>query len=147
VQRRSSFHGSQGGLPIRPRLALAAVVILALSGAGLAQNGGTPGKTRAQFAGGFKRDACRYPRQARAIQLSGCCQMDLEIGADGSVLKADGVCSDPIFLEPTRLCLSVQSFIPATQNGKPVKALQQLEYEWRATTPSKTNLCDKLRTS
>jgi hypothetical protein len=123
-------------------------LLASLGGAGSAQTGATKdGKTQAQFMGGFRPGACRYPKAARAIQLSGCCQMDLHIGADGAVLKADGVCSDPMFLEPTRRCLSVQSFIPATQNGRPVSALQHLEYEWRATTPSTTNLCNKLKTS
>ncbi len=115
---------------------------------GLAQNGlGRAARTEAQYAGGFRPDACRYPRAARAAQLSGCCQMDLEIGADGRLIKGDGVCSDPVFLEPTLRCLSAQAFIPATRNGQPVRDLQHLEYEWRATTPSKTDLCNKLKTS
>lgn len=134
---------------IRSRFALATVALLAgLGSVGLAQTASTPGKkTEAQFAGGYRPDACRYPRPARDKQLSGCCQMDLEIGPDGSLLSADGVCSDPIFLEPTVRCLSAQDFIPATRNGQPVRDLQHLEYEWRATTPSKTNLCNKLKTS
>jgi len=136
-------------LTIRSRLALATVAILAgLGSVGLAQPAATPGKkTEAQYAGGFRPDACRYPRPAREKQLSGCCQMELEIGPDGSLLSADGVCSDPIFLEPTVRCLSAQGFVPATRNGRPVRDLQHLEYEWRATTPSKVNLCDKLKTS
>jgi len=141
-----------GGSPIRVRLALASAAILAgLVGAGLFSSvlaQPAPGKkTEAQYAGGFRPDACRYPKPAREKQLSGCCQMDLEIGPDGSVISADGVCSDPIFLEPTMRCLSAQEFIPATRNGQPVRDLQHLEYEWRATTPSKTNLCSKLKTS
>lgn len=133
---------------MRARLALASVAILAgITGVGLAQPGAKAGKTEAQYAGGFRPDACRYPKPAREKQLSGCCQMDLEIGPDGSVLAADGVCSDPIFLEPTVRCLTAQEFIPATRNGQPVRDLQHLEYEWRATTPSKTNLCNKLKTS
>lgn len=130
-------------------MALATVAILAgLGSVGLAQPVATPGKKiEAQYAGGFRPDACRYPRPAREKQLSGCCQMDLEIGPDGSVLRADGVCSDPIFLEPTVRCLSAQGFVPATRNGQPVRDLQHLEYEWRATTPSKVNLCNKLKTS
>lgn len=137
-----------GGCPIRLPLALAAVAILAAAGVGLAQ---TPAlksqRTEAQYAGGFRPDACRYPRAARQAQLSGCCQMDLDIGPDGRLLKADGVCSDPMFLEPTMRCLAAQEFIPATQNGRPVRDLQHLEYEWRATAPSDRNLCSKLKTS
>ena len=130
-------------------MALATVAILAgLGSVGLAQPAATPGKkTEAQYAGGFRPDACRYPRPAREKQLSGCCQMELEIGPDGSLLSADGVCSDPIFLEPTVRCLSAQGFGPATRTGRPVRDLQHLEYEWRATTPSKVNLCNKLKTS
>lgn len=136
-------------LAIRYRLALASVAILAgLGSVGLAQTASSPDKkTEAQFAGGYRPDACRYPKPAREKQLSGCCQMDLEIGPDGGVLSADGVCSDPVFLEPTVRCLTAQEFIPATRNGQPVRDLQHLEYEWRATTPSKTNLCNKLKTS
>ena len=136
-------------LAIRYRLALASVAILAgLGSVGLAQTASSPGKkTEAQFAGGYRPDACRYPKPAREKQLSGCCQMDLEIGPDGGVLSADGVCSDPVFLEPTVRCLTAQEFIPATRNGQPVRDLQHLEYEWRVTTLFKTNLCNKLKTS
>jgi hypothetical protein len=118
------------------------------AGAGLAQTASAPGgKTEAQYAGGFRPDACRYPRAARQAQLSGCCQMDLEIGADGRLIKGDGICSDPVFLEPTLRCLHAQEFIPAMRNGQPVRDLQHLEYEWRATTPPKADLCNKLKTS
>lgn len=124
------------------------MLLASLAGAGLAQTSGAPGKrTEAQYAGGFRPDACRWPKAARAAQLSGCCQMDLEIDAQGQVVSADGVCSDPMFLEPTVRCLAAQDFVPATHNGRPVRDLQHLEYEWRATTPSKTNLCNKLKTS
>ena len=33
------------------------------------------------------------------------------------------------------------------QLARRVRDLQHLEYEWRATTPSRTNLCNKLKTS
>jgi len=122
--------------------ALAAATLGAIS---LAQ---TPsaGRTEARYAGGFRPDACRWPREARQKQLSACCQMDLEIDAAGRMVRGDGVCTDPMFLEPTLRCLAAQDFIPATRNGVAVADLQQLEYEWRATTPS-GNLCAKLRTS
>ena len=72
--------------------------------------------------------------------------MDLEIDATGRMIGGDGVCSDPMFLEPTLRCLAAQDFIPATRNGVAVSDLQQLEYEWRATQPS-GNMCSKLKTS
>jgi hypothetical protein len=126
------------------RLAIAVLAAVAtLGAAGLAQ---TPGRTEAQFAGGFRPDECRWPREARRQQLSGCCQMDLQIDATGRMVAGDGVCSDPMFLEPTLRCLAAQDFIPATRNGAPVADRQHLEYEWRATTPS-GNLCSKLKTS
>jgi hypothetical protein len=127
------------------RLAIAAVAAFA----GLAAVAQTPSardKTEAQFAGGFRPDECRWPREARRQQLSGCCQMDLQIDATGRMVAGDGVCSDPMFLEPTLRCLAAQDFIPATRNGAPVADRQHLEYEWRATTPS-GNLCNKLKTS
>lgn len=130
---------------MRPWFALACVAVAASVGAiSLAQ---TPtNRTEARFAGGFYPDACRWPREARAQQLSGCCQMDLEIDATGRMIAGDGVCSDPMFLEPTLRCLAAQDFIPATRNGVAVSDLQQLEYEWRATKPS-GNMCSKLKTS
>jgi hypothetical protein len=70
--------------------------------------------------------------------------MDLSIDASGRVTSADGVCSDPVFLEPTKVCLAVQSFIPATRNGQPVPAAHHMEYEWRANAPSEGNLCKRL---
>jgi hypothetical protein len=73
--------------------------------------------------------------------------MDLEIGADGRMIRGEGVCTDPMFVEPTLRCLAAQAFVPATRNGQPVSDLQQLEYEWRATTPPGRNLCATLRTS
>ncbi len=133
----------------KPALALA--VTLASLGAisvgaiGLAQ---TPAvrTTEAKYAGGFRPDECRWPREARQKQLSGCCQMDLQIDAKGRMVAGDGVCSDPIFLAPTLRCLAAQDFVPATRNGMPVSDTQHLEYEWRATTPS-GNMCAKLKTS
>ncbi len=103
-------------------------------------------RTEAQFAGGFYPDACRWPREARAQQLSGCCQMNLEIDASGRMVAGDGICSDPMFLAPTLRCLAAQDFIPATRNGVAVSDLQHLEYEWRATKPS-GDMCNKLKTS
>ncbi len=132
---------------MRFRIALALLAVFASFGAiSLAQ---TPGgaKTEARFAGGFRPDACRWPKTARAKQLSACCQMNLEIDASGQMTGGDGECSDPMFLEPTLRCLAAQSFIPATRNGRPVSDRQHLEYEWRATTPPGRNLCDPLKTS
>jgi hypothetical protein len=59
------------------------------------------------------------------------------------VLTSSGECSDPAFLAPTQRCLAAQSFVPATRNGQPVRALQSLEYEWRAEGQT-TSLCRKL---
>lgn len=72
--------------------------------------------------------------------------MDLEIDAAGNMVRGEGVCTDPMFVEPTLRCLAAQDFIPATRNGVAVPDLQMLEYEWRATTPS-GNLCAKLKSS
>jgi len=134
----------------KPVLAACAVLAgLTAAGISLAQtptNKTPTNKTEARFAGGFYPDACRWPREARAQQLSGCCQMDLEIDATGRMVAGNGVCSDPMFLEPTLRCLAAQDFIPATRNGMAVSDLQQLEYEWRATKPS-GNMCSKLKTS
>lgn len=73
--------------------------------------------------------------------------MDLEIAADGSLIRGKGECTDPMFLEPTLRCLAAQTFVPATRNGVAVSDLQHLEYEWRATTPPGSDLCNKLKTS
>jgi hypothetical protein len=73
--------------------------------------------------------------------------MDLEIGADGRMIRGDGECTDPVFLEPTLRCLAAQTFIPATHNGRAITAAQHLEYEWRATTPPGRDLCSTLKTS
>ncbi len=137
---------------MRPALALACLTALAslgaasLGAAGLAQT--TPkAKTEARYAGGFRPDACRWPREARQKQLSACCQMDLEIDASGRMIRGDGQCTDPMFLEPTLRCLAAQDFVPATRNGQPVRDLQHLEYEWRATVPPGRDLCNALKTS
>jgi len=132
---------------MRIRLALACIAAFAgLSAAGLAQTATQKARTEAQFAGGFRPDACRWPRGARAKQLSACCQMDLKIDAQGRMVDGDGECTDPSFLEPTLRCLAAQDFVPATRNGQRVADLHHLEYEWRATTPA-GDLCKKLKTS
>ena len=128
-------------------LAAGMVAVLASLAGPMSAQPGRPGETQAQYLGGYNPRACGYPAEARRAGLSGCCQMDLDIDAKGRVSKADGECSDPIFLEPTKRCLSFQAFMPATRNGQPVASVHHLEYEWRATIPSKTNLCHKLKTS
>jgi hypothetical protein len=101
-------------------------------------------ETAPRFLGGYNPDACRFPPSARRAGLSGCCEMDLSIDANGRVTRAEGVCSDPVFLEPTKVCLAVQAFMPATRNGQPVSADHHMEYEWRANAPSNGNLCKRL---
>jgi hypothetical protein len=120
-----------------------AATLGALVAPGAAQRSASS-QTEPYFLGGFDSRACRYPPSARQAGLSGCCQMDLDIDARGRVTKAEGECTDPVFLEPTKLCLSVQAFVPATRNGQPVAALHHLEYEWRANAPAPTSLCRKL---
>lgn len=104
-------------------------------------------KTEARFVGGFNPDACRYPREQRRNGVSACCIMDLDIDAEGRVVKSEGSCTDAAFLLPTQRCLAAQSFVPATANGKPVRAPHTLEYEWRANAPSQGSLCQRLKTS
>lgn len=131
-------------------LALAAAVIACLTAHAAAQSvAKSPGnqKTRAQFVGGFHPDACRYPVRPRRDGISACCIMDLDIGADGRVLTSEGHCTHPDFLGPTQRCLAAQSFMPATVNGQPVRALQSMEYEWRSWDGSGAGLCQKLKTS
>lgn len=131
---------------LRPVLACLAAVAT-LGAGGLAQTPAQPDRTEARYAGGFRPDACRWPREARLKQMSACCQMDLEIDASGRMVRGDGECTDPMFLEPTLRCLAAQEFVPATRNGMPVSDLQHLEYEWRATVPSGRDLCARLKTS
>jgi hypothetical protein len=132
---------------MRIRLALACIAALAgLTATGLAQTTAPKAKTEAQFAGGFRPDACRWPKGARAKQLSACCQMDLQIDAQGRMVDGDGECTDESFLEPTLRCLAAQDFVPATRNGQRVADQQHLEWVWRATTPA-GELCRKLKTS
>lgn len=132
---------------MRIRLALACIAALAgLTATGLAQTTAPKARTKAQFAGGFRPDACRWPKGARAKQLSACCQMDLQIDAQGRMVDGDGECTDESFLEPTLRCLAAQDFVPATRNGQRVADQQHLEWEWRATTPA-GELCMKLKTS
>jgi hypothetical protein len=120
--------------------------VAGLTATGLAQTTAPKAKTEAQFAGGFRPDACRWPKGARAKQLSACCQMDLQIDAQGRMVDGDGECTDESFLEPTLRCLAAQDFVPATRNGQRVADQQHLEWEWRATTPA-GELCRKLKTS
>jgi hypothetical protein len=127
---------------LKAGLALAAACA-ALAAPGAAQRS-VSRDTQPYFLGGYDPRACRFPPDARAAGLSGCCNMDLEINASGRVTKADGVCSDPVFLEPTRRCLSVQAFMPATRNGQAVAVTHHLEYEWRANAPSDGSLCRRL---
>lgn len=128
-------------------LGLAAFLGAGLAGFALATAQGPQLKTEARFVGGFNPDACRYPGEQRRKGISACCIMDLDIGADGRVLKSDGSCTDDAFLMPTQRCLAAQAFVPATANGQPVRAPHTLEYEWRANAPSQGSLCRRLKTS
>jgi hypothetical protein len=116
-------------------------VLAGLSSAALAQSAV---QTKPVFLGGYNPDACRFPPEPRRAGLSGCCEMDLEIDANGRVTKIDGVCSDPLFLEPTRRCLSVLGFAPAKRYGQAVASPHHMEYEWRANAPSQGSLCRRL---
>lgn len=127
-------------------LAIALIAASAAGAVGLAQT--VPkAKTEARFAGGFRPDACRWPKGARARQVSACCQMDLEIDANGFMIRGDGVCTDPTFLQPTLRCLAAQKFVPASRNGQTIADRHHMEYEWRATTPPDHDMCNKLKTS
>lgn len=132
-------------------LQLAAAALIACvathASAQLVSKGGGSQKTRAQFIGGFQPDACRYPAKPRREGISACCIMDLDIDADGRVVASEGHCTHPAFLAPTQRCLAAQSFMPATVNGQPVRALQSMEYEWRSWDGSGAGLCQKLKTS
>jgi hypothetical protein len=132
-------------------LALTAAAILAcLTAHAVAQSANRSAgaqKTRAQFMGGFHPDACRYPVAPRRAGISACCIMDLDISADGHVLASEGTCTHPDFVIPTQRCLAAQSFLPATVNGQPTRALQSIEYEWRSWDGSGKDLCQKLKTS
>jgi hypothetical protein len=111
-----SLPQQSGGRAITTRFGLIGTLVLAgLSSAALAQSAV---QTKPVFLGGYNPDACRFPPEARRAGLSGCCEMDLEIDANGRVTKIDGVCSDPLFLEPTRRCLSVLGFAPAKRYGR-----------------------------
>jgi hypothetical protein len=132
-------------MPRSNGLTLAVALLAGLSLHAAAQ--GPSPKTEARFVGGFKPDACRYPSEQRRQGISACCIMDLDIDADGRVLKSDGSCTDAAFLLPTQRCLAAQDFVPATANGRAVRAPHTLEYEWRANAPSDGSLCKRLKTS
>ncbi len=133
-------------MPRSKGLTLAAALVACLSAHAAAQAPATR-QTEARFLGGFNPDACRYPKEQRRAGVSACCIMDLDIDAHGRVLKSDGSCTDAAFLLPTQRCLAAQSFLPATANGRAVRAPHTLEYEWRANAPSDGSLCRRLKTS
>ena len=134
-------------LRMRLRIALACCAVLA----GLVAVAQTPSapkaKTEARYAGGFRPDACRWPREARQKQMSACCQMDLEIDANGCMVGARA--SAPIRCSSSRRCAASprRSSCRPPATASPVSDLQHLEYEWRATTPPGRDLCNKLKTS
>src|SRR5262245_47402211 len=89
----------------------ALMLVAGLLAAGAVQAQGpapSQAKRKALYVGGFHPESCRYPREQRRNRVSGCCIMDLDIGADGRVLASSGMCTDPAFLEPTRLCMTAQ---------------------------------------
>jgi hypothetical protein len=125
-----------------------ALTALAAWGVHATAQGAAPApRTQARFIGGFYPDACRYPAEERRTRVSACCIMDLDIDAAGHLLASDGTCTHPAFLAPTQRCLAAHAFAPATVNGRPVRAKQSMEYEWRAEGPAPASLCKPLRTS
>ncbi len=128
---------------MKPLVTFAVILALGSPIAGAQRAGDTP----PVFAGGFSFGACAYPKPARDAGLSGCCKMTLDIDAEGHVVKSSGECTDPVFLLPTRHCLSVQQFVPATHAGQPVAAKHKMDYEWRSSEPAPKNLCARLGVS
>lgn len=126
------------------RAALLAATLLA-SGLGASAQLKSGDTAPVFLGGGYGARACSYPKSARDAGLSGCCAMKLEIDTEGRVKSASGQCTDKVFLEPTRRCLSIQQFMPATHSGQPIAATHTMEYEWRSNGGG--SQCRKLQTS
>ena len=69
---------------------------------------------------------CQYPDSAWQANLEGCCRMRVEVASDGAARVLDGQCTDNVFLLPSRMCLSPQSYWPAYKNGKAVKGTGEI---------------------
>jgi hypothetical protein len=74
---------------------------------------------------------CNYPVEGVRRQLEGCCRMKVDVGANGVAGAATGQCSHDMFLKPSQLCLSGQSYVPANRNGKSVAGVGDIVVYYR----------------
>jgi hypothetical protein len=57
--------------------------------------------------------------------------MKVAIRPDGQAGAMSGQCTDPIFLEPSRACLTPQTYLPALKRGRPVRSTGEIVVEYR----------------
>lgn len=88
---------------------------------------------------------CPRPPQANRIHKERWTQARVMIDARGTVTKAElSRSSGSAQLDAAALvCLRNARFVPATRNGRPVPAVQELEWTWQEVRPMPLQTCDE----
>ena len=94
-----------------------------------------PGQTQPRIVNNkLDMSFCEYPAPALRQDIEGCCRMKVNVSIDGKAGRMSGECTHDIFLEPSKVCLAPQAFLPATRKGKPVRATGEVVVEYRISS-------------
>jgi protein TonB len=102
--------------------------------AGMAAPPAPPPRVKQQPPPGGRIDEARlisgpapeYPRQAREARIAGTVELQVTIGADGTVKSARAIRGDPRLRQPALDAVKQWIYRPTMLNGKPVEAQRQI---------------------
>lgn len=72
-----------------------------------------------------------FPSLAHQLRLSGRCQLDVVIGTNGTVEEVKTISGNPVFTGAATTALKKWKFTPFTADGKPVKAITEIAFEFK----------------
>jgi protein TonB len=104
--------------------------ILAISAvSGLAQEPKKISRPEAMAAAQSKVQP-EYPAIARQLKVHGVAELEALVSEDGSVEKVNIVSGNPVLTKPAAEALKKWKFKPFTADGKPVKALASINFDF-----------------
>jgi hypothetical protein len=73
-----------------------------------------------------------------------CCLVATDISAEGKAVAARATCSDPAFEKPVALRQGAESFVPATQAGRPIPFTARIRMLFGEDKGNAADLCKPL---
>jgi periplasmic protein TonB len=77
------------------------------------------------------RVPAEYPAVARQLKMQGTVELEAVIAEDGSVEDVRILSGNPVLTKAAAQALKKWKFTPATEDGKPVKAVAPLEFSFK----------------